>query len=66
MIGTLALREAARGHDVLIVTGDKDFMQLVGDAREALQRLRPSAGEIDLVERGRGVKAKFGVAARRA
>jgi DNA polymerase-1 len=30
LIGTLASRAAARGHEVVIVTADKDFMQLVG------------------------------------
>ena len=30
IIGTLALRGAAAGHQVAIVTGDKDFFQLVG------------------------------------
>jgi DNA polymerase I len=31
VIGTLALQARARGFDVVIVTGDKDFFQLVGD-----------------------------------
>jgi DNA polymerase I len=31
VIGTLAMRGAAAGHDVAIVTGDKDFYQLVGE-----------------------------------
>ena len=31
MIGTLAMKAAAAGFDVAIVTGDKDFFQLVGD-----------------------------------
>ena len=30
VIGTLALKAAAEGYDVAIVTGDKDFFQLVG------------------------------------
>jgi DNA polymerase-1 len=30
VLGTLALRAAGRGFDVIIVTADKDFMQLVG------------------------------------
>ena len=30
VIGTLALKGAAAGFDVVIVTGDKDFYQLVG------------------------------------
>ena len=30
VIGTLAMRAAASGHEVAIVTGDKDFFQLVG------------------------------------
>ena len=31
MIGTLAVKAAAAGFDVAIVTMDKDFFQLVGD-----------------------------------
>ncbi|MBM3984617.1 MAG: DNA polymerase I [Planctomycetes bacterium] len=31
VIGTLALRARAAGHEVFLVTGDKDFMQVVGD-----------------------------------
>jgi len=31
VIGTLAMRGAAEGHSVAIVTGDKDFLQLVND-----------------------------------
>ena len=31
VIGTLAEKAAAAGFDVAIVTGDKDFFQLVGD-----------------------------------
>ena len=31
VIGTLAMRAAKEGLDVVMVTGDKDFMQLVGD-----------------------------------
>jgi DNA polymerase I len=31
VIGTLARRASAQGHEVAIVTGDKDFFQLVGD-----------------------------------
>ena len=30
VIGTLAVRAASAGYDVAIVTGDKDFFQLVG------------------------------------
>jgi DNA polymerase-1 len=32
VIGTLAIRCAAEGHSVVIVTGDKDFFQLVNDS----------------------------------
>jgi DNA polymerase-1 len=31
VIGTMAMRAAGEGYDVAIVTGDKDFFQLVGD-----------------------------------
>src|SRR5262245_15039564 len=60
VIGTLALREAAKGHDVWIVSGDKDMTQLVGPHVRLYNVQRPQQGEIDLVDE-EGVKARFGV-----
>jgi len=50
VIGTLALREAAKGHDVWIVSGDKDMTQLVGARVRLYNVQRPNAGEVDLVD----------------
>src|SRR6185436_114290 len=41
VIGTLARRAEAAGHDVYVVTGDKDFMQIVG---ERIHIWNPSLG----------------------
>src|SRR5213076_2257895 len=40
VIGTLATRAAANGTDVVIVTGDKDFQQLVGEHVTLLDTMR--------------------------
>jgi DNA polymerase I len=56
IIGTLALRGAAAGHDVAIVTGDKDFFQLVG-GRIRVFNPRDDGTWYD----ADGVVAKFGV-----
>ena len=40
VIGTLAMRAAASGHEVAIVTGDKDFFQLVGGPDPRVQPAR--------------------------
>lgn len=55
VIGTLAKRFATDGHDVIIVTGDKDFMQLVGpriSLWDTMKETRSRAPE---------VRARFGV-----
>src|SRR3990170_1749391 len=56
VIGTLAEQAAAAGFDVVIVTGDKDFFQLV---REGIRVFNPrdEGTWYDIV----GVKEKFGV-----
>ena len=56
VIGTLALRAAASGHDVVIVTGDKDFFQLVGGPIRVFNP-RDEGAWFD----PDGVKEKFGV-----
>jgi DNA polymerase-1 len=56
VIGTLALRGAAAGFDVAIVTGDKDFFQMVGD-RVRIFNPRDEGTWYDTA----GVVDKFGV-----
>jgi DNA polymerase-1 len=57
VIGTLAMKAAASGFDVAIVTGDKDFFQLVGDGIRVFNpREEGTWYDAD------GVKEKFGVA----
>ena len=58
VIGTLAVQAAARGDEVMIVTGDKDLMQLIGPRIALYNVFKPG---IDLVvEREEAVKEKFG------
>src|SRR4051812_18221128 len=56
VIGTLAVRGAADGHPVAIVTGDKDFFQLVNDQIKVFNP-RDEGTWYDAA----GVKEKFGV-----
>ena len=58
VIGTLAKKAAAQGFQVAIVTGDKDFFQLVGDGIRVYNPRDEGAWFDD-----EGVKKKFGVAA---
>ncbi len=59
VIGTIAKRESDDGHDVLCVTSDKDYFQLVN---EKVQILRPGrdVGEYSIYDAVK-VKEKFGV-----
>ncbi|MBI5362037.1 MAG: DNA polymerase I, partial [Planctomycetes bacterium] len=58
VIGTLSTQAAARGDDVLIVSGDKDMMQLVGPRVKLYNVFKPG---VDLViEAEEAVKEKFG------
>ncbi|MSO55801.1 MAG: DNA polymerase I [Acidobacteria bacterium] len=59
VIGTLAIRGAAEGRDVAIVTGDKDFFQLVSD-RAGIRVFNPRDEGVWYDEAG--VTEKFGVA----
>ena len=59
VIGTLAVQGRAAGMDVFIVTGDKDFMQLVDDHIK-LWNLRSSTRAPEILGRDE-VVAKFGV-----
>src|SRR5207253_15243 len=56
VIGTLAVRGAADGYPVAIVTGDKDFFQLVNDSIRVFNP-RDEGAWYD----ADGVKEKFGV-----
>jgi DNA polymerase-1 len=56
VIGTLAVRAATAGYDVAIVTGDKDFFQLVGGPIRVFNP-RDEGAWFDPA----GVKEKFGV-----
>ncbi|HRZ86176.1 MAG TPA: DNA polymerase I [bacterium] len=56
VIATLARQGERAGMDVLILTGDKDMMQLVGDRIRII-----SAGKEDTVYDAAGVREKFGV-----
>lgn len=55
VIGTLALYGAQKGFEVFMVTGDKDFMQLIGPG---ISMYNPSKNELIQVEQ---VKEKYGV-----
>ena len=59
IIGTIAHRESHDGHEVLCVTSDKDYFQLVPDK---VKILRPAkqVGEYDVYDAEK-VKEKFGV-----
>ena len=57
VIGTLAMRGAAEGYSIVIVTGDKDFFQLVSDDIRVFNP-RDDGTWYDAA----GVKDKFGVA----
>ncbi len=56
VIGTIAERASSQGHDVAIVTGDKDFFQLVRDGIRVFNP-RDDGAWYDAT----GVKEKFGV-----
>ena len=57
LIGTLAVAAAQDGADTLIVSSDKDFMQLVGSH---IRLLRPDAKDAGICDEA-GVEARFGV-----
>jgi DNA polymerase-1 len=60
LIATLAHLAAKRGVPVLIVSGDKDLMQLVDDKIKVLKPARPPRQEVELLDRA-GVKEHLGV-----
>ncbi len=60
LIGTIAMRESADGHDVLCVTSDKDYFQLVTNKVKVL-RPGKDAGTYEKYDAAK-VQEKFGVA----
>ena len=60
VIGTLAVRESAKGHDVWIVSGDKDMGQLVGARVRLYNSLKAGQSEAELVDEA-GIVARWGV-----
>ncbi len=61
LIGTLAKHATDAGHPVVIVTGDKDMMQLVSPSVTLLDELRASKTGSEMFVTEEGVKTKFGV-----
>jgi DNA polymerase I len=59
VIGTIAQRESKDGHEILCVTSDKDYFQLVNDKVKVLRPGR-DVGEYELYDAVK-VKEKFGV-----
>ncbi len=60
LIATLAKLAEAKGLPVLIVSGDKDLMQLVGERVRLLKPARPPRQEVELLDRA-GVREHLGV-----
>ncbi len=57
VIGTLAVRAAEAGHEVYIVTGDKDFMQVISDRVFMYNPTRPGADIV--IQDAEAVREKF-------
>ncbi len=55
VIGTLTARAVAAGHEVLIVSGDKDFAQLIGEHVKMLDAMREVTYDAELVRKKWGV-----------
>ena len=60
VIGTLSKREGEKGHDVWIVSGDKDMGQLVSSRVKLYNSLKPGAAEAELIDEA-GIIARWGV-----
>ncbi len=63
IIATLAVKAAAKGHDVLVVTGDKDFSQLVSKNIRIYNPWRqglPRGAKADILD-AEGVTARYGL-----
>ncbi|MBI5868816.1 MAG: DNA polymerase I [candidate division Zixibacteria bacterium] len=59
LIGTLAQQAVASGYDVVVVSGDKDLMQLVGE-HVKIYNPRKGGAEVEWLD-SQGVADKFGV-----
>src|SRR6267154_613768 len=59
ILGTLAVEAARAGADVKILTGDKDFFQIISD-RSQMFSPRARGESVETIERA-GVRARFGV-----
>lgn len=59
IMGTLAKEAEKKGIDTMLVTGDKDFMQLISDHIK-IYKLASSSKEVEIIDYD-GVKEKFGV-----
>lgn len=55
VIGTLTREALAAGHEVRIVSGDKDFVQLIGPDVRMMDTLRDVVYDVDLVQKRWGV-----------
>ena len=60
IVATLAQEAAQQGLESLIVSGDKDLWQLVGDNVKVLKPARPPQQEVELLDR-EGVERKLGL-----
>lgn len=60
VMGALAKRAKNRRLEVVLVTGDKDFLQLVDDSVKVLYPHRGGRGQMELIDEEK-VKEKFGV-----
>ncbi len=60
VIGTVAIKAAREGRRVLILTGDKDAFQLVGDEKELIEVLMPGKNGLGSYKKAE-VFAKMGV-----
>ena len=56
VIGTLTRKAEAAGMEVLIVSGDKDFAQLIGERVKMIDTLRDVTFDIELVRKKWGVR----------
>ncbi|MSP91925.1 MAG: DNA polymerase I [Myxococcales bacterium] len=61
LIATLAVRAHAAGWDVLVVSSDKDLMQLVVDAQDGGPRIAQLDDQKETIFDAAGVTAKWGV-----
>jgi DNA polymerase I len=56
LIGTCARQAAAAGYDVVIITGDKDFMQLVTDRITIWDPMKEVVIDLDTIRRDYGIE----------